>query len=100
MSPAPPSTCCRRNLRIRSSDSIAAWRTREPWLEGRLTAEPARRVLFACFAAGHADERRGDACPRYLRTGDLANCVNREFLVKRMGVGEQRPGLAGGERIG
>lgn len=62
---------------------VAAWRNREAWLEGRLTLSP-----HAAFysPASLADMRtKGMATLlNHLTNGDLANGVNKEFLVNRM----------------
>jgi D-3-phosphoglycerate dehydrogenase/C-terminal binding protein len=60
---------------------IAAWRAREPWLEGRLTLSP--HSAFYSPASLRDMRTKGMATLlRHLKTGDLANCVNREFLAR------------------
>jgi lactate dehydrogenase-like 2-hydroxyacid dehydrogenase len=61
---------------------IAAWRNREPWIEGRLTLSP--HAAFYSPASLRDMRTKGiETIVRHLRTGSLANCVNKEFLKPR-----------------
>jgi D-3-phosphoglycerate dehydrogenase/C-terminal binding protein len=61
---------------------IAAWRNREPWIEGRLTLSP--HAAFYSPASLRDMRTKGiETLVRHLKTGDLANCVNQEFLKPR-----------------
>ena len=58
---------------------IAAWTARESWLDGRLTLSP--HAAFYSPSSMHDLRVKGmETILRTLATGDLANCVNREFL--------------------
>lgn len=61
---------------------IAAWRSREAWLEGRLTLSP-HAAFYSPNSLRDMRTKAVETIVRYLKTGDLRNCVNREFLVKR-----------------
>lgn len=62
---------------------IAAWRNRESWLEGRFTLSP--HAAFYSPASLQDMRTKGlETLVRFLAGGDLANCVNKEFLAKRM----------------
>jgi D-3-phosphoglycerate dehydrogenase/C-terminal binding protein len=61
---------------------IAAWRNREPWVEGRVTLSP--HAAFYSPASLRDMRTKGiETVLRHLKTGDLANCVNKEFLASR-----------------
>jgi D-3-phosphoglycerate dehydrogenase/C-terminal binding protein len=61
---------------------FVAWRSREPWLEGRLTLSP--HAAFYSPASLRDMRTKGvETALRHLQTGDLANCVNRSFLKAR-----------------
>jgi D-3-phosphoglycerate dehydrogenase/C-terminal binding protein len=58
---------------------FVAWTAREPWLDGRLTLSP--HAAFYSPASLRDMRVKGiETIVRHLKTGDLANCVNREFL--------------------
>lgn len=63
---------------------ISAWRRGEAWAKGRLLLSP-----HAAFysAAGFADLRRKsiETAIAYLRSGELRNCVNLEYLKRPVG---------------
>ena len=61
---------------------IRAWRAREPWLEGRLTLSP-HAAFYSPASLEDMRVKGVETVLRHLRTGDLANCVNREFLAAR-----------------
>jgi D-3-phosphoglycerate dehydrogenase/C-terminal binding protein len=61
---------------------IAAWLNREPWLEGRLTLSP-HAAWYSPASMRDMRTKSIDTVLRHLRTGDLSNCVNREFLAVR-----------------
>jgi lactate dehydrogenase-like 2-hydroxyacid dehydrogenase len=61
---------------------IAAWRNREPWLEGRLTLSP-HAAFYSPASLRDMRVKAVETVLRHLKTGDLANCVNREFLTNR-----------------
>jgi len=61
---------------------IAAWRNREPWLEGRLTLSP-HAAFYSPASLKDMRVKSVETAVRHLRTGDLMNCVNREFLAAR-----------------
>jgi phosphoglycerate dehydrogenase-like enzyme len=58
---------------------IAAWRLREPWIEGRLTFSP-HAAYYSPASLTDMRVKGIETVLRHLKTGDLANCVNREFL--------------------
>jgi lactate dehydrogenase-like 2-hydroxyacid dehydrogenase len=61
---------------------IDAWRRREPWLEGRLTLSP--HAAFYSPASLYDMRTKGmETLVRFLESGDLMNCVNRNFLAER-----------------
>lgn len=65
-----------------ASPLIRAWRTEEPWIQGRLILSP-----HAAFysAASFEDMRRKamETAMLYLREGTLQNCVNEAWLTVR-----------------
>jgi lactate dehydrogenase-like 2-hydroxyacid dehydrogenase len=61
---------------------IAAWRNREPWIDGRLTLSP-HAAFYSPASLRDMRTKSIETALRHLRTGDLANCVNKEFLAKR-----------------
>jgi D-3-phosphoglycerate dehydrogenase/C-terminal binding protein len=61
---------------------VAAWRNREPWLEGRLTLSP-HAAFYSPSSLIDMRTKSVETLVGYLTTGDLANCVNREFLTNR-----------------
>ncbi len=58
---------------------IAAWRAREPWLEGRLVVTP-HAAFYSPAALGDMQRKSVEVVVAYLRDGRLMNCVNREYL--------------------
>jgi lactate dehydrogenase-like 2-hydroxyacid dehydrogenase len=58
---------------------IAAWTRREPWLEGRLTLSP-HAAFYSPTSIRDMRAKGMQTILRALATGDLMNCVNREFL--------------------
>jgi D-3-phosphoglycerate dehydrogenase/C-terminal binding protein len=61
---------------------IAAWRNREPWLDGRLTLSP-HAAFYSPASLKDMRTKSIETVLRCLKTGDLSNCVNREFLANR-----------------
>jgi D-3-phosphoglycerate dehydrogenase/C-terminal binding protein len=60
---------------------IAAFRKREPWLEGRLILTP-HAAFFSPSALDDMQRKAIEVCVNYVRDGELMNCVNREYLRK------------------
>lgn len=60
---------------------IAAWRAREPWLEGRLTISP-HAAFYSPSALEDLRMKSVEVVVAYLRDGRLMNCVN-GFVPKR-----------------
>jgi D-3-phosphoglycerate dehydrogenase/C-terminal binding protein len=60
---------------------IAAFQTREPWLEGRLILTP-HAAFFSPSALDDMQRKAIEVAVNYLRDGELMNCVNREYLRK------------------
>ncbi len=58
---------------------IAAWRAREPWLEGRLTISP-HAAFYSPASVIDLRRKSVETALGFLRTGDLARCVNRGHL--------------------
>jgi lactate dehydrogenase-like 2-hydroxyacid dehydrogenase len=60
---------------------IAAWTRREPWLDGRLTLSP-HAAFYSPTSIRDMRVKGMETILRTLATGDLTNCVNREFLKR------------------
>jgi phosphoglycerate dehydrogenase-like enzyme len=60
---------------------IAAWTARESWLDGRLTLSP-HAAFYSPSSMRDLRVKGMETILRTLATGDLANCVNREFLKR------------------
>jgi D-3-phosphoglycerate dehydrogenase/C-terminal binding protein len=60
---------------------IAAFKAREPWLEGRLVLTP-HAAFFSPSALDDMQRKAIEVAVNYLRDGELMNCVNREYLRK------------------
>lgn len=58
---------------------IAAWRAREPWLEGRLTLTP-HAAFYSPAAFEDLRRKSVEVAVAYLREGRLTNCVNAAAL--------------------
>jgi D-3-phosphoglycerate dehydrogenase/C-terminal binding protein len=58
---------------------FVAWTAREPWLDGRLTLSP-HAAFYSPASLRDMRVKGVETIIRHLKTGDLANCVNREFL--------------------
>lgn len=58
---------------------ISAWRNREPWIEGRLTFSP-HAAYYSPASLVDMRVKSVETVLRHLKTGDLGNCVNLEFL--------------------
>ncbi|WP_262268802.1 C-terminal binding protein [Microvirga yunnanensis] len=61
---------------------IDAWRRRDEWLSGRLVLTP-HAAFYSPSSVIDMRVKSMETVLRHLRSGDLANCVNREFLVRR-----------------
>jgi D-3-phosphoglycerate dehydrogenase/C-terminal binding protein len=61
---------------------IAAWRRGEDWISGRLALTP-HAAFYSPASLIDMRVKSVETVLRHLRTGDLANCVNTEFLAKR-----------------
>ena len=61
---------------------IAAWRQGEEWIAGRLALTP-HAAFYSPASLVDMRVKSVETVLRHLRTGDLANCVNTEFLAKR-----------------
>jgi D-3-phosphoglycerate dehydrogenase/C-terminal binding protein len=61
---------------------IAAWRDGEEWIAGRLALTP-HAAFYSPASLVDMRVKSVETVLRHLRTGDLANCVNTEFLAKR-----------------
>jgi lactate dehydrogenase-like 2-hydroxyacid dehydrogenase len=61
---------------------VAAWRSGEDWLAGRLALTP-HAGFYSPASLVDMRVKSVETILRYLRTGDLANCVNTAFLPKR-----------------
>jgi D-3-phosphoglycerate dehydrogenase/C-terminal binding protein len=62
---------------------IAAWRDREAWLDGRLTLSP-HAAFYSPSSLQDMRTKGVETLVRFLKGGELANCVNKELLVNRM----------------
>lgn len=60
---------------------IDAWRRRDKWLSGRLVLTP-HAAFYSPSSVIDMRVKSMEAVLRHLRSGDLSNCVNREFLVR------------------
>ena len=70
-----------REPAYRSHPLIAAWRSGEDWIAGRLALTP-HAAFYSPASLVDMRVKSIHTIVRYLRTGDLANCVNNEFLAK------------------
>jgi len=61
---------------------VAAWRNGEEWIAGRLALTP-HAAFYSPASLVDMRVKSVETILRHLRTGDLANCVNTEFLAKR-----------------
>jgi len=61
---------------------IAAWRQGDDWIAGRLALTP-HAAFYSPASLVDMRVKSVETVLRHLRTGDLANCVNTEFLAKR-----------------
>jgi C-terminal binding protein len=61
---------------------IAAWRRDDDWIAGRLALTP-HAAFYSPASLVDMRVKSVETVLRHLRTGDLANCVNTEFLAKR-----------------
>jgi D-3-phosphoglycerate dehydrogenase/C-terminal binding protein len=61
---------------------IAAWQRGDSWIAGRLALTP-HAAFYSPASLVDMRVKSVETVLRYLRTGDLANCVNTEFLAKR-----------------
>ena len=61
---------------------LEAFANREPWLDGRLTLSP-HAAFYSPDALRDMRVKGVETVIRHLATGDLTNCVNREYLVRR-----------------
>jgi D-3-phosphoglycerate dehydrogenase/C-terminal binding protein len=59
---------------------IAAWQSREPWLDGRLTLSP-HAAFYSPASLVDMRTKGMETLIRFLTRGDLADCVNRDFLA-------------------
>ena len=58
---------------------ISAWRARESWIEGRFVATP-HSAFYSPTSSRELREKAIMTCIDHLKTGELRNCVNIEFL--------------------
>jgi lactate dehydrogenase-like 2-hydroxyacid dehydrogenase len=61
---------------------IEAWRRGEDWVLGRLVLTP-HAAFYSPSSVIDMRVKSVETVLRHLRSGDLSNCVNREFLVRR-----------------
>lgn len=62
---------------------VAAWREREPWLDGRLVLTP-HAAFYSPASMEDLRRKSLEVVVAYLRDGRLTNCVNREFLPAKL----------------
>jgi D-3-phosphoglycerate dehydrogenase/C-terminal binding protein len=62
---------------------IRAFVDREEWLEGRFTLSP-HAAFYSPAANDDLRRKTIETLLEYLETGSIANCVNREYLVRRV----------------